>query len=125
MRKQFRVRFNLGRGKHYLKWKVSLGDEVNYYDPSEVQILMYNCSLNNNKDKARQIYEGANKDVCAWVICSEIRINKATDIKLKEGDQQLMYNPRRYPHWFNDKGDNLDNKIFDVIVSSDRKLFAI
>ena len=73
--KRIKVRFNLGRGKNYMKWKIQYPNgNILYYNPSEVQFVMTNCQLRNYKKVAEKIFNGGNKVVCAWVLCEEINI---------------------------------------------------
>ena len=38
---RIKVRFNLGRGTNYMKWKVTYPDgNIEYYNPTEVQLVM-------------------------------------------------------------------------------------
>ena len=93
-----KVRFNLGRGKNYLKWKVSYPTgEVSYHDPNEVTLYMEECRLFNQRATADKIYNGANKTVCAWIECSSVSIGSKMDtLPLSV---LVHYNPRTFPHW--------------------------
>ena len=52
--KSIKVRFNLGRGQNYMKWKVQYTDgSVEYHSPSEVQLLMHECILKNHSQPCR------------------------------------------------------------------------
>tara|TARA_Y100000389_G_C17078580_1_gene325497 strand:- start:57 stop:434 length:378 start_codon:yes stop_codon:yes gene_type:complete len=95
---KFQVRFNLGRGDNFMKWKVSspIG-EATYHEPSEVLIIMHGCKLVNHKGTAKKIHDGANKTVCAWVECDDVNI---IDKVVGQSDaRQVCYNPRVTPHW--------------------------
>lgn len=122
MAKKIKVRFNLGRGKNYLKWKVQYESEVVYYDPAEITLFMFGCILKNNKSAAEKIHQGANKNVCAWVLCDEVFLGK--NVELPTGATQLKYNPRVQPNWTAD-GANVDNHQYESIHSDGRKLFGI
>ena len=67
--KSFKVRFNLGRGKNFMKWKVQYPDgKIEYHLPSEVQLLMHECILKNQKKTAQKIFDG---DIVAYrVACT-------------------------------------------------------
>jgi len=103
---KYQVRFNLGVGENYMKWKVSHpGGEVNYYEPTEVLIMMSGCKLVNHKGTAQKIYDGANKTVCAWVECDGVKV---IDKAVTSSDaRKVCYNPRVTPHWV------LDNEVVD------------
>ena len=109
MSKSIKVRFNLGRGKNYLKWKVERPEGgVTYYSPGEVQLVMTNCTFKNHKKTAQKIFDGQNKTVCAWVLCKEIEI-KTTGF-IKDETNRVRYNPRVQPNWLYD-GVIVDNDV--------------
>lgn len=125
-----KVRFNLGRGKNYLKWKVEIPNESNksntfYYDPNLYQLVMTGCILKNNKKTSEKIFNGSNKSVCAWILCDMVEIKKIDHkIILPSNLTQIRYNPRIQPNWIiNDS--NADNLEIDMIVSDGKKLFSI
>ena len=101
--KSIKVRFNLGRGKNYLKWKVTYPDgEVTYYSPDEFQLVMTECTFKNHKKTAQKIYDGDNKTVCAWILCKYIKVH--TDKSITDESNRVRYNPRVQPNWvYNDK----------------------
>ena len=77
-----KVRYNLGRGVNYMKWKVTYGDKAaSYYEPTLFNLRMKNCVLKNNKTTATKIFNGENKTVCAWITCNEIDIIPVKDIE--------------------------------------------
>jgi hypothetical protein len=99
MRRRTRVRFNLGKGKNYMKWRVLRPDgTVEFLDPSEVQLVMIGCTFKNSKKAAQKIFEGANKTVCAWVLCDELKIERPLGFSENQ-DIQVAYNPRVAPNW--------------------------
>ena len=123
--RRIKVRFNLGRGKNYMKWKVEYSKGVSeYYDPKEVQLMMDNCVLKNHKGTSKKIYEGSNKTVCAWVLCETIKLlDKEINMSYLNGDR-IQYNPKIKPNWvIND--DIVDDVHFEKIVSFENKLFNI
>ena len=124
--KSFKVRFNLGKGKNYMKWKIQHPDgKIEYHLPSEVQLLMHDCILKNHKKTAQKIFDGANKTVCAWVLCKSLAIKKDRFIQADaDGGQRVRYNPRVSPHWMLD-GENVDGVSVDKLVSVDFGLYKI
>ncbi|NBT57246.1 hypothetical protein EBT16_00520 [bacterium] len=115
-----KVRFHLGRGPNYMKWQIKQRDgQTVYLDPSSVQLKLNNCTLKNNKRLAREIHEGANKTVCAWIMCDFVELTQ----KKPEGTE-IGYNPRKNPFW-TDGSNDLDNKKYDQIVSDGRRLYAV
>lgn len=104
--KSTKVRFNLGKGQNYMKWKVEHPDgRVEYHHPTDVQLVMEDCLLRNHRKTAKRIFDGAEKTVCAWVLCKSIQIRKG-DFYL-DNEHRLRYNPRVQPNWL------LGNKIVD------------
>lgn len=99
MRRRTRVRFNLGRGKNYMKWRVLRPDgSVEFLDPNEVQLVMIGCTFKNSKRVAQRIFDGENKTVCAWILCDRLEIRKPNSYS-DNSDLQARYNPRVAPNW--------------------------
>ena len=65
MSKSIKVRFNLGRGKNFMKWKVTYPDRVEYHNPNDVQLVMTDCVFKNHKGVAQKIFNDGEKVVCA------------------------------------------------------------
>jgi hypothetical protein len=118
----FKVRFNLGAGKNFMKWKVTSKNKVFYLDPNEVTLNMYQCKLKNQKATAQKIHEGNHKTVCAWIQCEQIKIEKVKSSS--ENLIKISYNPKIVPYW-NDCGNNADNKEYNLLVTSGRSVFRI
>lgn len=120
---KIKVRYNLGRGENYMKWKITYPDKTfEYRVPEEVELIMKNCFLRNQKGTADKIFKGSNKTVCAWIECDEITINP-----LNMGinsDQRLSYNPRVKPYWTLN-GENVDSETFELIITHQRKIYLI
>ena len=123
--KSIKVRFNLGRGKNYMKWKVQYPDgNIEYHSPSEVQLLMNDCTLKNYKSVAQKIYDGGEKVVCAWILCKSISIKSDKFIQGDLDGERIRYNPRVTPHWMlNDS--NVDGMSVDKLVSVDFGVYKI
>jgi len=126
MKRPYKVRFNLGKGKNYMKWKVEGPEGVTYYNPTDVQIIMHNCQLKNQRTTAEKIHGGAHKTVCAWVRCEKLftRTQDFLQLDAYVDSTQLKYNPRKLPHWFAGEDTNIDNLVCDLVVSIDYKLFT-
>ncbi len=123
--KRIKVRFNLGRGKNYMKWKVQYPNgEVEYYDPTSTQLVMVNCQLGNHKKVAEKIYNGGEKVVCAWVLCESIVINTNKFLQLDTYCHRIKYNPRVQPNWLLN-GEVVDNQKYEQIGSVDFGLYKI
>lgn len=123
--KRIKVRFNLGRGENYMKWKIHYpSGEVIYVHPTSCQLVMKNCQLKNSKKTAEKIYNGQHKTVCAWVLCDDVEVRYDNFIDNEEN--RIMYNPRKIPHWVNDDLSPIcmDNTKHEQIHSIDYKLFT-
>ena len=122
---RIKVRFNLGRGKNYMKWKVTYTDgSVDYFKPTETQLVLKGAQLKNHKGVAKRIYEGGEKVVCAWVLCDEIEILTKNFEQSDLQGEQLRYNPRVQPNWL--LGDVVvDDVKFTRIESVDFKLYKM
>lgn len=110
--KNYKVRFNLSKGRNYLKWKVEFPDgNVMYYHPTGIQLVMGDCILKNRKSTADKIYNGANKSVCAWILCKTLELK--VDNFIQDETSRVRFNPRIKPNWLvNDEvsdGKKLDN----------------
>ena len=123
--KKIKVRFNLSRGKNYMKWKVEYPNKtVEYHDPKQVQLILTNAQLRNYKKVAEKIYNGANKSVCAWVLCDSVEI-KTTDFKeLNDSFDRIKYNPRIKPNWTINE-EIADYKFMELIISENNKLYKV
>ena len=118
---RIKVRFNLGRGKNYMKWKIQCGNQSEYYSPDEWNLFMSGCTLKNHKKTAEKIHQGAEKTVCAWILCDHIFLGK--NCALPEGGTQLRYNPRVQPNWLAD-GEVVDGQDYDAVWSDGRRLYG-
>lgn len=123
--KSIKVRFNLGRGKNYLKWKIEYPDKrVEYLDPNAIQLTMHGCKLKNNPKTAERIYQGQSKTVCAWVLCNRIELTRGSLRCIQSPDSWVYYNPKNFPNWVY-QGHNADGFEFDRIQSLGSKLYVI
>lgn len=117
----YKVRFNLGKGKNYMKWKIQSGREAKYYDPAEWNLFMSGCILKNQRSTAEKIHAGANKSVCAWILCEHVFLGK--NIDLPEGGERLRYNPRVQPNWMAGE-EVVDNQRYDAVWTDGRQVFG-
>lgn len=119
---RIKVRFNLSRGKNFMKWKCVYPDSTcEYLSPDEVTLIMMRCKLSNNPKQAEKIFQGESKTVCAWLLCEEIRITGVPQENLLE-TSRLKYNPRMNPYW-NFNGVNVDGEVFNCIESRGNHLY--
>lgn len=117
-----KVRFNLGRGSNYKKWKITYPEGlIVYHNPNEVQLVLKNCRLINQKSQSKKIFEGANKRVCAWVLCEEIEIHFGKPFNVSE-NPEIRFNPKIKPNWILD-GVVSDNLLISEVVTDENKLY--
>lgn len=123
--KSIKIRFNLGRGKNYLKWKIQYVDgTIEYKSPTEFQLLMHGCTLKNHKKVAQKIFCGGEKVVCAWILCNSLEIKTRNFIQGDVSGERVRYNPRFTPHWMlNDL--NVDGLIVDKLVTVDYGVYIV
>jgi hypothetical protein len=120
---RIKVRFNLSRGKNYMKWKIVYPDStIEYLSPDEVSLIMMKCKLSNNAKQAEKIFQGESKTVCAWVLCEEMKITGVPQKDIIE-TSRLRYNPRVKPCWDYQEV-NSDGKEFDRIESRGNRLYV-
>jgi len=120
-----KVRFNLGKGPRYMTWKITYPDGgIEYYKPTEVQLIMNGCQLINQKPTAEKIFNGAMKSVCAWVLCEHVSIKTKDIIKSDLTGKRLHYNPRIQPNWVLE-GKDADNTKHKVIHTVNHGLYLV
>jgi hypothetical protein len=120
------VRFNLSNDENFMKWKIENKETgaVTYLEPSEVQIVMYNCKLTNSPATAQKIFTGQmTKAPIAYVRCESAEILYSSTYKIKEEDW-LKYNPRKAPNWQDSVGNNIDNTIYPRLITKDRGVYV-
>lgn len=113
-----KVRFNLGAGKNFMKWKIESSEGVIYLDPTEVFLKMTNATLRNQKSTACKINSGANKTVCSWVVCDSVEI-----ISDAHKGSQVRYNPRVNPFWTDNNGNNIDGTTHEILYTNNRNIY--
>jgi len=119
-----KVRFNLGKGKNYMKWKIQSSSGVEYHSACDVQLIITNGILRSNRKAAEKIFNGDEKNICAWVLCDSVKIlHKYFTPYDKLGYIKIKYNPRKNPFW-DINGCNVDNTQYSEIVSLDYSLFT-
>jgi hypothetical protein len=123
--KRTKIRFNLGRGVNYLKWKINHPNGVvEYLKPTDVQLVMTKCELVNNKKISKEIFNGAHKRICAWILCEKLHIKRSEFNQSDITGYNLMFNPRKEPNWVLN-GVNVDGTKINKIESIDYKLYVI
>jgi hypothetical protein len=122
IKRSFRVRFHLGKGANFMKWRIENVEskEVDFYSPCEVSIMMINAKLYNQVTAANKILCGGNKTVCAWIMCESVHLRSDANYRLID---KVSYNPRIAPHWTNDRNTmNYDGAEFSQLWTEGRGL---
>lgn len=123
MKRIIKIRFHLGAGENFMKWRIeNVNDkDVAFYSPEEMIALMTNCKLYNQKATANKIHNGANKTVCAWIMCESFEfVEQVTTF-----GEQIKYNPRVIPHWVDSEGNNVDKKEYVSMSINNKTISAI
>lgn len=118
-----KVRFHLGAGENYMKWQIKSGSKVSYVTPEHHQIVMFNAKLINQAGTAKKIYEGANKTVCAWIECDEVRVVNSA-YAFGNDWSPLFFNPRKNINWVDANGNNVNKHEYSLVYTIDRNIFA-
>ena len=125
--KSIKVRFNLGKGPNYMKWKIQYpSGAVEYCDPATSHIILKGCTLKNNRKTAEKIMNGQHKTVCAWILCKDIQVkyNVRQWFGNDPNNIRLFYNPRVNPFWVLGKETPADNFKFSEIGTVGKQLYV-
>ncbi len=118
---KYKVRFHLGKGKHYQQFQITKPDgEKIYYDPSLVQLRLMNGKLVNHPKVAQHIHDGANKTVCSWIECDSVY--PLQESLSTAGATEARYNPRWKPNWMVN-GEIADSNIYDLLYTVGKRVF--
>lgn len=122
----YKIRFNLGRGCNYKKWKVENTEtgEVQYVDPDKNSLFIENCKLRNQRGTAEKIHGGANKTVCAWVEARDVEVYEIVDLNQLSLAGELFYNPRVLPYWHDVQGKCVDGNLYQQLVTLGKRVFV-
>jgi hypothetical protein len=126
----FDIRFHLGAGQHYKHWQVKSASGVVYYDPKEYSLVMSDCVLKNNRNKAEKIFESKRRDVCGFVRCYNYRIIdlcQSDYMFLEPGVKfELMFDPKIAPYWRKHNDPNAyDGMTYSTLVTNGRRVFVL
>lgn len=118
-----KVRFHLAKGKNYQQWQVRDGDEVSYFNPEEVSLVLEDTKLVNHSKGATKIWDGANKSVVAWIECRAYGVHPYGAQNSRE-TEELYFNPRQVPYWISQDGENIDNREDEALYTIGRKVYS-
>jgi hypothetical protein len=137
----YKVRFHLARGENFMKWQVKEVDKktatpaypksektakeiTEYFDPEEVSIAMFGCTLRIHPKTAQKIHDGENKSVCGWVECEHYQITPKK-VTMTMFDWRVRFNPKAHPHWVDDADRILDNDFIPLLLTSGRQMYCV
>lgn len=122
MKRKFKIRYHLGRGENYMKWRVEdiTTKTVDFYDTDGFSMLAVGVKLHNQPATADKIHSGANKTVCAWIMASKVMFNPARQPK----GIQVSYNPRVSPNWRDQEGNNVDKTEHGIAYINNKKIIV-
>jgi hypothetical protein len=124
--KKFTIRKHLTKGEYFGFWQIrgyitdsKQGEIVQYVNPNTHTLILENCLLHNKVNAAIKIFEGGEKNPCAYIIFEAYQV-----IPLQEpiSEKLVSYNPRNCPHWIVD-GQQADFVCLPKIVSNLSKLY--
>ena len=129
--RSYQVRFHLGAGQHYKHWQVKHYDgptllATSYWNPDHYQILMAECQLANRPKKAEQVFNSQRRDVCGWIKCYSLVINKIDLCGVVDVDKMPMvvYDPKVQKHWhFENQISDIDCKVFDRLITYGKRVY--
>ena len=132
MKRKFKVRFHLGKGVNFMKWRVENIEtkDVQFYNPNDTMIGMFDCKLYNQEGTAKKINNGQNKTVCAWIMADKVDVVDGASVDrlkpraLSGMDVTLKYNPRVTPNWVDHTNKNVDKESYRWIVTDNKILNA-
>jgi len=120
----FDVRFHLGAGKYYKFWQIRFGQVPVYHDPAKDGLVMYNCTLKNEKGTAQRVFATQKRDVCGYIRCTDYTSVPYDSINV-EGCEELLYDPKIAPYWRSSNDtDNRDGLVFPTLVTVGRRVFV-
>lgn len=121
----YKIRFNLGKGDNFRKWQIKNVEtkEVEHLDPEVFSLKLHNVTLCNRKQTAKRINEGANKSVCAWMLCKFYEIGQ--QYEPINDNLKLSYNPKLNPYWTDSEGNDIDDKVFNLLQTVSNKVYNL
>ena len=119
---KYKVRFHLGKGKHYGKFQVTTPKgRKRYHNPLEVQLRIINGTLVNNPKVSEKIHNGEiNKTVCSWIECEDVYVLKES--LPTAGATEARYNPRWKPNWIVN-GEIADSTHYSLLYTAGKRVF--
>lgn len=122
----YAIRRDLKGGKTHGFWQISkcrirskLGKAIEYIDGKKYTLILKGCYLHNSVAAAKKIFEGADRERCAWIVCDSFEIVPIKDIDGIE----ISYNPKKSPHYLCDD-ENVDKTEHDCITTKNYQMYV-
>jgi len=127
----FKVRFHLARGKFYKFWQVKdLKNDTGpfYFNPNSGHLIMEDCTLYVNENKAKRIHEAGIKDVCGWIKCRHVFFSHSSLFTESDFDNfpRLSFNPIVDVNWRISISPQtvMNNTSFEELVTKGNKVYV-
>jgi hypothetical protein len=123
MKRKFKIRFHLGAGENYMKWRIedTTTKNVWFFEPEDFTAVIINGKLHNHPSTAKKINDGANKTVCAWIMAEDVVMYSNENMWMRG---QVAYNPRVMPHWIDNNGNNVDKHEYAEMLIDNKKIYT-
>jgi hypothetical protein len=116
-----KIAFHLARGKNFMHWQIKHDDgSITYINPEHSDLILHNCTLKNQKSASARIYNGGEKNRCAWVEFDSFEIIPSAGYT---SAVQVRFNPRICPTWIVQGKGEQDGRTFASIRSNNSKLY--
>lgn len=119
----YTLRFNLGRGENFEKWKLTNPNGfVSYFCPKKTSFKMHDCKVKIRENASNKIFNGSNKFPCSWIECKDVEVLEKVDYEYLE---KFNYNPRLNPNWLDSIGNIINNKSYKTLVTIEDDVFRL
>jgi hypothetical protein len=128
----FTIRRHLARGKYFGYFQIrghvtdsKQGEVIEYVNPNTHSIIFNSCRLHNKINQSTKIFNGAQKEPCAYIICTSYEVVEPIKIP---GELEVNFNPKLSPHWRMFSGrsiDLVDFALFTTLITFNSKVYAI
>jgi hypothetical protein len=128
----YSVRFHLARGPHYRYWQIKNLKDKNeaplYVNPEKNRIVLKDCTLEVNENKAKRVHAAGRKDVCGWIKCRYFFLNDTNLFysSMLDSFPRLKFNPIIDVNWRIDTNPDfvMNNATFPELLTSGNKVYV-
>ncbi len=107
-----------------MHWQLKKSNsQIKYFAPNKYSLILTDCTLLNQKGTATKIYEGNDRQPCAWVKAEKYEVASPLtgDIYLPS----IHYNPQKAPYWRGSNGDCIDGKKFSKLITVGKQIYIL